>query len=321
MGNRTKIWLVLAVSLVLVGCVIFGGVMGMLHWDFTKLSTAKYETNRSELDTNYKNIAIVTKTADVVLVPAENGKTAVVCYEQANCKHTVAVKDDTLTIEIVDMRKWYEYIGFYFTAPKITIYLPQEQFGTLSIKSDTGDVEIPKDFRFASMDITESTGNVTSYASASERMAIQTTTGDIQLANVSAGSLDLSVSTGDVQITDVACTGDVNIHVSTGKINAARVECKNLISKGSTGDLLLQNVVAGETFSIERSTGDVHFADCDAGEIRVNTDTGDVKGSLLTEKVFFTQTDTGRVDVPRSTAGGRCEITTDTGNIEISISK
>lgn len=83
----------------------------------------------------------------------------------------------------------------------------------------------------------------------------------------------------------------------------------------------MKNVIATEKFSIERSTGDVTFDGADAAEIFVKTDTGDVKGSLLTDKVFITETDTGRVDVPKTTIGGRCEITTDTGDISIEIKK
>jgi DUF4097 and DUF4098 domain-containing protein YvlB len=69
--------------------------------------------------------------------------------------------------------------------------------------------------------------------------------------------------------------------------------------------------------SIERSTGDVKLDSVDAAEIYIDTDTGDVKGTLLSEKIIFATTDTGDVDVPRCTVGGRCEIKTDTGNIEI----
>ena len=56
-----------------------------------------------------------------------------------------------------------------------------------------------------------------------------------------------------------------------------------------------------------------------AAEILIKTDTGDVKGSLLSEKVFVVQTDTGSIDVPKTVSGGRCEITTDTGDIKISL--
>ena len=72
-------------------------------------------------------------------------------------------------------------------------------------------------------------------------------------------------------------------------------------------------------FSIERSTGDVRFTDCDAAEICVKTDTGDVTGSLLSDKVFITNTDTGSVNVPETISGGKCEIITDTGDIKITI--
>jgi len=81
----------------------------------------------------------------------------------------------------------------------------------------------------------------------------------------------------------------------------------------------LKNVNAAEKFSIERSTGDVKFDGCDAAEVFVKTDTGDVTGTLLSEKVFIVETDTGKVDVPKTVNGGRCEITTDTGDINISI--
>lgn len=83
--------------------------------------------------------------------------------------------------------------------------------------------------------------------------------------------------------------------------------------------MTLKNVIAAETFSIERSTGKVRFDGCDAAEILVKTGTGDVKGTLLSEKIFIARSNTGRVDVPQTVTGGRCEIITSTGDIEIHI--
>ncbi len=319
MRKRTKIGLIIASSLVLVGCILFGSVMTMLKWDFTKLSTVKYEMNEYEINENYKNISIVTDTADMVFIPSENAKSSVVCHEQNKTKHSVSVQNDTLVIEVVNTKKWYEYIGVDFGAPKITVSIPQGEYGALSVKSCTGDVEIPKEFQFESMDISESTGKVTNYASASGTIKIKTSTGDIRVENVSADTLDLSVSTGEVTVSNVTCAGDVKTRVSTGKTALTDIACKNIISNGNTGDISLKNVIAAEKLSIERSTGDVKFDGCDAAEIVIKTDTGDVKGSLLSEKVFITQTDTGNVDVPKTGAGGRCEIATDTGNIRITI--
>lgn len=317
MRTRTKVWLIIAASLVLIGCIIFGGVMSMLKWDFAKLSTSKYESNDYEIREDYKHISIITNTADIVFVPSESPMTWVSCYEQKSNMHSVSVKDGTLEIDIVDTRKWYEYIGINFGTPKITVCIPQGEYGKLSIKSSTGDVEIPEGFKFESIDISESTGNVTNYASALEGVKIKTTTGNICVEKASAGAIDLSVSTGKVTVSGVTCDGEVTVGVSTGKVMLSDTQCKSVISSGSTGDIILSNVIATERFSIERSTGDVRFDGCDAADLFVKTDTGDVSGSLLTDKVFIAKTDTGDVDVPKTATGGRCEITTDTGDIEI----
>ena len=260
MRKVTKIWLIIATSLVLVGCIIFAGVMTLYKWDFRKLSTVRYETNNYEINEDYKNISVVTRTADVVLIPCESLKSSVVCYEQENLKHSVEVKDGTLVISVVDTRKWYEHIGISFGTSKITVYIPRGEYGTLSVKTSTGNI----------------------YAE-----------------NVTADALGLCVSTGDISVSNV--------------------DCKNVTSSGNTGDISLKNVIATEKISINRSTGDIKLDRCDATEISVKTDTGKVVGSLLSEKVFIAETSTGKVSVPKTTTGGKCEITTSTGDIKIEV--
>jgi DUF4097 and DUF4098 domain-containing protein YvlB len=141
------------------------------------------------------------------------------------------------------------------------------------------------------------------------------------MEGLSACALDLSVSTGRVSVSDVTCAEDINIRVSTGRATLTDTTCRDLTSTGSTGEVLLKNVIAAGKISIDRDTGDVTFDGCDGAEISVKTDTGDIKGTLLSDKIFFAQSDTGRVHVPKTTEGGRCEISTDTGNVNIKIGK
>lgn len=319
MSKAAKIWLIEAASLVLIGIIIFGGIMSMLKWDFTKLSTNKQETNEYEIAEDFKSISVNTDTADIIFVPSENSKCTVVCYERKNLRHTVEVKDGELVINTFDARKWYEYIGINFGAPKITVYLPESEYSTLIIEESTGDIEIPNDFKFKSIDVSVSTGDVKCSASAAGAIKIETSTGGIFVENTASGSLHLSVSTGKVTVSGVKCDGNVTVGVSTGKAYLTNVVCKNVISSGSTGDITLKNVIAAEKLSIERSTGDVKFEGSDAAELFVETGTGDVEGTLLSDKVFITKTDTGRVNVPSSVTGGICEITTNTGNIKIDV--
>lgn len=319
MRKTTKIWIVIAASLVFVGLIMFAAVMSEYKWDFSKLSTGKYETNTYEISEEFSNLSMNTDTADIIFALSDDGKCRVECYEEEKAKHSVAVQENTLVIKMIDERTWYDYIGINFGSPKITVYLPKAEYASLFIKESTGDIEIPKNFKFEGVDISSSTGDVNFFASASKLIKIRTSTGNVCVENTSAETLDLSASTGRITVSNVICGGDANINVSTGRTNLNNIECKNLTSSGDTGDISLNHVIAAEKFSIKRSTGDVRFDGSDAAEILVETDTGDVTGTFLSEKIFFVETNTGSVDVPESITGGRCEITTDTGDIELDI--
>ena len=323
MKKATMVWLIVAASLVLAGLLTVTCALTVAQWDFTNLSSTKLETNTHEIPEAYQNISVVTDTADVVFIPCEGEKTSVVCHESVKETHRVEVRDGTLIIELVDTRKWYDYIniGINFDSPKITVSLPEGAYGTLTHKGSTGDVDIPDAFSFESMDIAVSTGDVTCAASVTGAMKIKASTGDIKVGDLSAGELSLSVSTGKVSASAVTVEGDMSIRVSTGKSNLTDVTCKNFTSTGNTGGITMINVVVAEKMSVTRSTGDVKFDRCDAAEIAIVTDTGDVTGTLRSEKIFLPKSDTGDIDVPESVSGGKCRITTDTGDIRIIVVK
>ena len=290
-------------------------------WDITNFGTVKYETNTYEIYEEFESISMKTDTADIVFAPSDDEVCRVVCYEEKNIKHSAVVADGALSIDAVDTRKWYEHISIGFESAKITVYLPKSEYSSLCIEESTGDIEIPNDFRFESIDLSLSTGDVLCRASVAKAVKISLSTGDVRVEGISAESLAISVSTGDVTASDIKCAGDVSISVSTGRSYLTDIACKSVISNGSTGEIFMTRVIASEKFSVWRSTGDVSFDGCDASEISVTTDTGDVSGTLLSDKVFITTTDTGDIEVPNSVSGGRCEITTDTGDIRISVGK
>ena len=285
----------------------------------TACSSNEYETNIHKINEEFDNVSIKTDTADIAFVPSNDGMCRVACYEDAKIIHSVEIQNGTLMINVVNNKKWYDYIGVNIDSPKITVYLPEKAYSSIVIEESTGDIEISKDFKFKSIDISLSTGNVKCYASAVENITIAASTGDIYAEGISASSLDLTVSTGKVTVSSVTCKEDITIGVSTGKTYLTDVACKNLTSTGNTGDISLKNIISTEKISVERSTGDVTLDRSDAAELFIMTSTGDVEGSLLTNKVFIIKTDTGRINVPNSITGGRCEITTDTGDIKISI--
>ncbi len=282
MRLSTKICLITAASLILLGCLIFVGALAMANWNFLNFVTVKYETNSYSPEGEVKNISVITDTADVIIIPTDSNTVRVVCYDQEKDRHEVTLVDGELKIERKNTKKWYDYIEINFASPKVEIYLPRGEYSTLSVKLSTGNTTITEGLTIESVKITASTG-------------------DIKLEGLAAKSLELKLSTGKTTLNNVTC--DV------------------LSSTGGTGDALLKNVIAKNSISVKRSTGDVKLDSCDASELTIQTDTGDVEGTLLSSKIFITKTSTGNVKVPESTEGGKCKITTSTGDIKVSVNE
>lgn len=260
MSRKTKWLLLLATVLVLGGCLLFGGVMMALNWKFSKLSTVKWETNEHAVS-GFENITVLSDTANVTISPSATGEYGVVLREQENATHTVTVENGTLKVELNRTRKWYENIGLSFGVPRITVTVPQQEYGKISV----------------------------------------------------------AVTTGKVSITGLTCTEDVNISATTGNVRLADITCKNLTAEGTTGNLTASNVVAAEKFLVRRTTGDIRLDGCDGGALFIKTNTGNVKGTLRTEKVFTANTTTGKISLPPSGTGGKCEISTTTGDIKLRV--
>ncbi len=323
MKKSVTIWLIAAAALIVIGGLLIAGVMAGNHWDFTALGhpvVKDLETRTFDIREDFSAVAVRSDTSDLTFLPSEDGNCSVVFCVPSHTQCSAAVRDGTLTIEEKDGGKWYENISLFSVgSSSITVYLPKAEYAALTIEDDTGDVMIPSAFTFETVDVSSDTGDVASDASASGAVRIKTDTGHILMNGVSVGELTLSVTTGRVELRSVACEGDVRLSVTTGKAVLTDVSCRSFASGGDTGNISMENLIAAEGSTIERSAGDVTFEACDAAELLVTTDTGDVTGTLRSEKAFLTKTDTGRVEVPQLTAGGKCQITTDTGDIRLSV--
>ena len=270
------------------------------------------------IDEDFHSIHILSDTEDITLLPAEDGGCRVVSYNNKKITYTAEVEDGTLKIRTEDTRKWYERI-FGFGDKALTLYLPTGAYDSLTIEEDTGDVTVPADFRFTGdVTLALSTGNTDVRASVDGVLSIAASTGDVFVGDNACGTLSVSTSTGDVTLANLA-SGDLTVKVSTGHITLTNVRCDDLLSTGSSGDVRMTDVIANGAICMERSTGDVIMDRCDAAELVLTIGTGDVCGTLLSDKVFIVRTNAGNINVPETVKGGICKINTSTGNIEIAI--
>ena len=314
--------LLLGGILVVVGVLLLGAAFVMSGFDLSGLDTAAYETKTYAVSEAVTTLEIQTDEADIALRPSDDGTLRVDCVARQKVDYTVLAEQGTLRVTAVDRRAWYDHLSlFSVRSQSVTVYLPNDSYEALTVRTDTGDVSVPDDFSFGTAEIAAGTGEIDFEASVERGLCIRTSTGDIRLVGVRAGQIELSATTGDIVANNVDCTGTLSVILSTGELSLTDVSCAALVSSGSTGEAKLKNVIALERFEIERDTGDVRFERCDAGQITVKTSTGDVSGTLRTEKVFITKSSTGDIRVPDTVSGGRCEITTSTGDIRIELER
>ncbi len=319
MSKEVKIWLTAAAALVALGVILFAGAMLANGGDLNKLSSVTYTTNTYEADGDFQNISINVETTRIEFTPADDGQCKIVCFEDEKVRHSASVQNGTLVIDTVDTRKWYDHISFSFSQPKMTVYLPRNEYDSLLIETDTGDITIPKDFSFDTLKIDGDTCDVDCSASASHSVEIELSTGDIRLEEIATEQLKLTTDTGRIQIYTADVGANIAIETDTGRVELTDSSCIDLYAESDTGSITLKRVIGAGSFTIKSDTGDITFDHSDAAGIFVNTDTGDVTGTLLSDKVFLTETSTGKISVPKTVSGGKCELETSTGDIKIEV--
>ena len=297
-------WLIAAGILIVTGVLICLAALKFLNFNFIDLgksmNTVEYKTETFEVDEAFKNIDISAVNNDVKLLPAEDNKCKVVIVDFEDASHSVNVDNGTLMIEAKAPDKKTSFLGINTVSPSITIYLPGSEFADFTVNSATGDVTIPKDFAFNNVNIASTTCDVSISAAVKEQLIIGVTTGDIDLINASAGETNLSATTGDVNSSSFKCAGNVVINLITGDVN-------------------LEKTVIDGILQINITTGDIEFKGSDADTINAKTNTGSIKGNLLTDKNFTAASKIGDVEVPASSGENKCELTTNVGDIKIEI--
>ncbi len=279
--KRTAIAIVIAVVVVSIGAALVFAGLSAIHFDFKKLDRTEYMTNTYDFEGPIRELEVEGRTADVALLPAEDGKCRVVCFENERNRYAVTADQGRLTIRPQGKGSGWNPFGFSFKSPKITVYLPAGAYDLLQAELGTGDMSAEKGLSFETVRIGMDTGDLSMSGVGAGALVVRGGTGDIRLSDMTPETADLSLSTGRMELTRVVCTG---------------------------------------TLTCKSSTGDIRLTDVDGADVYLTATTGDIEGTILTEKVFSAHANTGKVVVPAGTAGGRCEAETSTGDIRLSIS-
>ena len=160
------------------------------------------------------------------------------------------------------------------------IWLPEEEYQQLAVSTVSGRIEVAEGLNFEEVSLESVSGSVHMYAQAEKALKAESKSGRVTIENASPEQLNAKPSSGRIELTDV---------------------------------------IAEKDLFVKNTSGSVNLDGCDAGGISIETTSGAVKGTLLTDKIFMASSSSGRVEIPRSNLGGDCEITTTSGSIRIEI--
>lgn len=308
---------VIIIPIVVGGLLLTAGAVALGIGIAKQGTKQKTETHEYVVD-EFTNVNISVDITDVTFYATTDGTRKVVVEETEKLYHTVAVSEGTLDVQFTDARKWSEKI-LSTVDLKVNVYMPSGAYNELNVKLSTGDTVIPGDFTFNNISVTASTGKTTCSASTIENANFVASTGNVKLSSMSAKNINIKRSTGNIEMENVNVLDKITSNLETGSSSYKDVRSANFEHKSTTGKVTFTNTIVANHLNVKTSTGDVRFNDSDALTATVVTTTGDVKGTILTAHHFIVETDTGKKNYPKYTEGGLFEITTDTGDIDISI--
>ncbi len=279
--KKTAIAILIAVLVVAIGGGLCFVGLSAVNFKFEKLDRTEYVTNTYDFGDPVQEIDLEGHTVDVELLPSEGGNCRVVCFENDRERYAVSLESGRLVIRPKDSKKGWSFLLFSFKSPRISVYLPAGEYALLKASLNTGDITVDKALSFVNLEVELHTGDLTLSGVQAQRVSAHAGTGDIRLSNMAPEAVELSVRTGKIVLNNVVCSGDL---------------------------------------TCESTTGDIRLTDVDGANLHLKASTGDITGTIRTSKTFEASASTGKVDVPNTTADGRCEAHTSTGDIRLSIS-
>lgn len=300
MKKSEKTALITAAAMIFVGIGAAVGAMAAMGFDFSKLGEASFGTKTAAVDEVFHNISVSGEDCDVRFYPSESGRAEVICRVRENTAYDVGVKDDTLCIKRQEELCRLRYIGIYRDEAAINVYLPESDYRSLAVNTRSGDITIPEEFRFESVNLKSNSGEIEMSASFGGDLSAMSESGDIHIAGTALGFLSAQSSSGEIAVE---------------KVNAEEY----IQAKTKSGDIGFSQVIAEDNIHAESVSGDIKLKGSDAKELWLKSHSGDVTGTLLTGKVFLTDTASGSVSVPKSASGGKCAISTKSGDIDFKI--
>ena len=336
MSRTIKIALIAAGFLMAAGLIITFISVASTGFDTQEISDGDYVERTFKLEDDFESIYVDATSEDISFYETD-GQSYVVSFQRDDIDVKVGISNNTLKVE-TEMTNWFS-MGINFQNPTIKIYLNKTAFaGDLTIKSSSGNVDVPSTLQFSNAFLKSTSGDIAMSAQVSNRVQTDASSGNIVIYGLKAKAFEGDTSSGNITLTSCSFDNDSKITCSSGDITVKDSEFGSLLTETTSGDQRMNGVNVSGSLSCESSSGemdlvgsyagsfignatsgDITFDRFDSRKINIETSSGEVEGTLLSDKLFNVRTNSGDIDVPSPRGEDECNITTTSGDVEIKV--
>lgn len=357
MSRNKKTAILVALLLIVMGGILAMIGYTMTGNDLTQLNTEELTQETYTITEPFEHIHIRTGSSDVRILPSSDGSCTVVCDDESETQyHTVSVEDGILLIHQVTEPMFFGVMlqydpvvtvylpesqygnlvvdgaagsildvdtSFTFESARLTLSSGDIHFRAslthdLRVRTSSGDIRLSGCHVGGNTQVDASSGSIALSDLNTKILAVNGSSGDILLEDIHAQAIQTSASSGSIALSGCEAQQDLSIQTTSGSVELTEVTAPSLTGNASSGYFQLQETFIGGQLFLETTSGSIFFDASDAQSLLINTSSGEVSGTLLSPKFFITHTSSGSVKTSDSDpAGGRCEITTSSGDIKI----
>lgn len=296
MKKSTKILLIVSVAAILAGAAMMAGAwFAMESGASEEMAGLEFVENRHAVTDPFTKIRISTVNSSIEILPSADGVCRIVCDDSEKLFHTFSVTKSAsgaqLNIDQHDVLQWFDILGSLYEKEeiKLTVYLPEAEYGLVHADSASGDITIAPDFRFQTVNLHTNSGNTKLTDLQADHLTISTSSGDLDLHSVEAKEDVFAKNISG--FTRLEYVTAVNITTSTTSGNTA-LECldaDHLRSQAVSGQMIIYDSSFRGTSYLETSSGSIEISDSECGEQTVQS----VSGSVTLQNVRGTSLNAG----------------------------
>ncbi len=261
----------LKISLLFSACCVGTGIVvgfigyAMNNFSFDLPGELRFHKVSSDVSNDFDKIHIYDVNNSVELLPSEDGKCYIECYDSKKVSHDINVENDVLTIDLVDSRQWYEMLSFSeLEKNKLTVYIPQKEYGEISIKTVNGSISADEDLKLNNL-----------YA--------ESTNGSLSLDAQLNGNIDLRTVNGDIESKGINFAGIISAESTNGNISILGENASELYTKTVNGSITAK-IEVKEIAQLDTVNGDIFIDGLRAGKYDTHTVNGNVYGKSKQNK-------------------------------------